>query len=351
MGRTAAGATRKDSRKPTTGSGLRLTYIGTTNGVHRLHEDGLEPLGLEGEVISAIHAWRADGTTWVLAGSYGNGLYRSGDEGGSWQPVDAGLTARVFRFLGPDPARGGALLAGTEPARIFRSEDDGLSWRVLEGFAALPGRDQWFLPYSPRAGALRTIYASPGRPQRLFACVEVGGLARSDDGGLTWVCEPVIADEDLHHITGHPDDDDVLYASVGTASLPGSRSSGQSPLGGIARSRDGGRTWEKVETDYTRATIVPVSRPDLVLAGPAPRVGRDGRVVVSADGGDTWAPAGAGIEIPMTDMVELFVTAPDGSVWAICSRGRLLRAEVGDWTWRSTLPAGVDVEVKSVAFP
>ena len=28
-----------------------MTYIGTTNGVHGLHEDGLEPLGFEGEVI------------------------------------------------------------------------------------------------------------------------------------------------------------------------------------------------------------------------------------------------------------------------------------------------------------
>jgi photosystem II stability/assembly factor-like uncharacterized protein len=199
---------------------------------------------------------------------------------------------------------------------------------------------------------VRTIYASRRCPRRLFACVEVGGLARSDDGGVTWVCEPVIADEDIHHITGRPDDDDVLYVSLGTASLPGSRSGGQGPqLGGIARSRDGGRTWEKVETDYTRATIVPASRPDLLLAGPAPRVGRDGRIVVSGDGGDTWAPAGGGIEIPMPDMVELFLAAPDGSAWAICARGRLLRAEVGDWTWRSALPAGVDVEVKAVAFP
>ena len=328
-----------------------MTYIGTTNGVHRLHEDGLEPLGLEGEVISAIHAWRVDGTTRLLAGSYGNGLYRSGDATGSWEPVQAGLTARAFRFFGPDPANVGALLAGTEPARIFRSTDDGLSWQELEGFTALPGRDQWFLPYSPRAGAVRTIYASPGRPQRLFACVEVGGLARSDDGGATWVCEPVIADEDIHHITGHPDDDDVLYVSLGTASLPGSRAGGRSAqLGGIARSRDGGRTWKKVETDYTRATIVPSSRPDLLLAGPAPRVGRDGRIVASADGGDTWAPAASSIEIPMPDMVELFLPAPDGSVWAICSRGRLLRAEVGDWTWRSALPARVEAEVKAVAF-
>jgi photosystem II stability/assembly factor-like uncharacterized protein len=327
------------------------TYIGSANGVHVLSGDTLEGLGIEDERIMAIHAWRADETTIVLAGSYGNGLYRSADGGGSWSRVEAGLTASAFRFLGPDAQHAGAVLAGTEPGRIFRGEDGGLSWQQLEGFAALPGHERWFLPYSPRAGAVRNIYASPGRPERLFASVEVGGLARSDDGGLGWVCEPVIADEDVHHITGHPHHDDILYVSLGTASLgTHARDHDHAQLGGVARSRDGGRTWHKVETDYTRATIVPPSRPDLLLAGPAPRVGRSGRIIVSADGGDTWAPAHGGIEVPMPDMVELFVASPDGDVWAICSQGRLLRAGVGDWTWRSALPAGADVDVKSIAF-
>jgi photosystem II stability/assembly factor-like uncharacterized protein len=148
-------------------------------------------------------------------------------------------------------------------------------------------------------------------------------------------------------VTGHPGDPDLLFVSLGTATL---RHKGGRP-GGIARSRDGGRTWEKVETDYTRATIVPPTRPDLLLAGPAPRVGREGRIVVSRDEGETWEPAGDGIDIPMADMVELFVAAPDGTIWAISSRGRLLRATPDDWTWSSALPPDAGVEVKSVAFP
>jgi hypothetical protein len=79
-------------------------------------------------------------------------------------------------------------------------------------------------------------------------------------------------------------------------------------------------------------------------------VGRGGRIVVSDDGGDSWRPAGGGIEIPMPDMVELFLAAPDGSVWAMCSQGRLLRAWPGEWSWRPVLPEGSEVQVKSVAF-
>ncbi len=327
------------------------SYIGTTSGMHRLSDGVLTSLGLESERITAVHAWTTEGTTVVLAGSYGNGLYRSADGGRTWSRVAAGLTAPAFRFLGRDPVDPGRLLAGTEPARLFRSADGGQTWEELEAIGQLPGHDRWFLPYSPRGGALRNVYSPPGRGDRLFASLEVGGLLKSADGGVSWVCERVIADEDIHHVTGRPDERDCLYVSLGTAVLtqPGP---GEHPprLGGIARSRDGGQSWEKVETDYARATIVPPSRPELLLAGPAARVGQGGRIVVSADGGDSWSPAGRGIDIPMPDMVELFVAAPDESIWAICSRGRLLRADAGDWTWRSALPDGSALEVKSVTF-
>jgi photosystem II stability/assembly factor-like uncharacterized protein len=307
-------------------------FLGTTSGVHRLHEEALEPLGLDGRSVTALQA--SDDA--LLAGTYGDGLWRSSDGGRAWERIEAGLSASTFRFLD-----GG--FAGTEPARLFRSSDGGRRWEELDGITRIPGHERWFLPYSPRAGAARNAYVSG---DRLLVAVEVAGLLRSDDGGDTWACEPVAGDEDVHNVTGHPDDRDLVYVSLGTASLtrPGERH------GGIARSRDGGRTWEKVETDYTRATIVPPARPDLVLAGPAPRVGRGGRVVVSSDGGDSWEPAGRGIEVPMPDMVELFVAAPDGTVWAICSGGRLLRAAPDNWHWSVALPPDADVSVKSVAF-
>jgi hypothetical protein len=44
-------------------------YLGTKRGVHVLRGAATEPLGLEEERISAIHAWRADGETIVLAGT------------------------------------------------------------------------------------------------------------------------------------------------------------------------------------------------------------------------------------------------------------------------------------------
>ena len=327
------------------------TFVGTTGGVYRRSGSALEPVGLESERIWAIHAWRDNGSVSILAGSYGNGMFRSTDGGRTWAPANEGLTATAFRCIGPDPLNPGAILAGSEPARLYRSENGGQSWQELSGITRVAGHETWFLPYSPRAGAIRNVYAPPGSTGRLFASVEVGGLLQSDDGGKTWTCAAVIEDEDIHYITGHPAEPSLLYASLGYASLTHRwRDDAEHQFGGIARSRDGGKTWEKLESDYTRASIVPPSRPELLLAGPAPEVGRLGRIVVSADGGDSWEPASGGLTTPMPDMVELFVAAPDDSIWAIFSGGRLLIAEPGEWVWRSAFPSDSDLRAQSVAF-
>lgn len=327
------------------------TCIGTTSGVYRLGDGAVEPLGLASERVWAIHAWRDGNALTILAGSYGNGMYRSADGGTTWSPANAGLTASAFRCIGPDPLDPGAILAGTEPGRLFRSADGGNTWRELTGITEIPGYDAWFLPYSPRAGAIRNVYAPPGSTGRLFASVEVGGLLQSEDGGETWTCGPVIEDDDIHYVTGHPREPSLLYAALGYAALPEHRrDDGVGRFGGIGRSRNGGTTWEKLETDYTRAVLIPPTRPDLVLAGPSLEVGRGGRIVVSADGGDTWAPASAGIETPMPDMVEVFVTAPDDTVWGVCSGGRLLRATPGEWHWQSAVAADAGLTVQSVTF-
>ena len=60
------------------------TYIGTTSGVYRLSEGDLQQLGLDGERIWAIHAWRDGDTDTILAGSYGNGMFRSAGVGFAW---------------------------------------------------------------------------------------------------------------------------------------------------------------------------------------------------------------------------------------------------------------------------
>ena len=327
------------------------TFVGTRAGVVRV-DGGAEALGLADHRISAIHAFRGrSGDLVILAGSYGEGLFRSADEGRTWTAVGGGMTAPAARMIGPDPLRPGTIICGTEPARLFRSTDEGLTWAELDGLLALGVHDQWYLPYSPRAGAVRNVYAPPGRGDLLLASVEVGGLLRSGDGGATWSIAPIGPNDDIHQITGDPGDPDLLWSSLGYAALRSrKRGEGAPRLGGVGRSRDGGSTWTVLHNEYTRSAIVPPARPDVLLAGPAPEVARQGRIEVSTDQGESWEPAATGIDTPMPDMVELFVPAPDGSVYAVCSGGRLLRSAPDDWRWTSALPAGRKDDAVSVSF-
>jgi hypothetical protein len=327
------------------------TFVGTRAGVLHIGRKA-EARGLTSQRVTAIHAFNdRAGNPLVLAGSYGEGMFRSADGGRTWSQDAGGMTAPAIRTIVPNPLAPGELLCGTEPARLFSSSDEGLSWAEFEGIRALPAHSEWYLPYSPRAGALRNVYAPPGSRDHLLAAVEVGGLAQSVDGGLTWSIEPVGPNHDIHQVSGSPTEPNQLWSSLGYAAL-GSQGRGEDrpKLGGVARSADGGRSWEVLHTSYTRSTIVPPARPEVVLAGPAPNVGRNGRIEVSSDRGESWEPAWDGVDVPMPDMVELFVPAPDGTIYAICSGGRLLRSAPDRWRWTPVLPPGLAVDVQSVAF-
>src|ERR671910_266123 len=102
---------------------MHEAWIGTRNGVHRLRDGALEPAGLAERHVSAVHVGRDGGGAVVLAGPYGDGLFRSADAGATWEELD--------------------------------------------GVTRIPGHEQWLLPYSPRAGAVRNVYGPPGRPARV----------------------------------------------------------------------------------------------------------------------------------------------------------------------------------------
>jgi photosystem II stability/assembly factor-like uncharacterized protein len=268
----------------------------------------------------------------ILAGTQ-DGIFRSDDEGKSWEEISNGLTDRHVRWMAYHPDISDLEFAGTEPANIFVSNNGGESWHARPEVAQLRDQFKWSLPYSPKAGCVRG-FAFNG--SRVYAAVEVGGVLVSDDNGETWRLaegsdgnpdlegppEPFIY-PDVHSLEVHPSSPDLVYAPTG---------------GGFYRSKDGGKTWRLFYDCYCRAVSVDANDPEHIILGPADGVGRNGRIEESRDGGSTWSMASNGLQVPWRHaMVERFFQADD-ELFAILSGGQLMNASLATLEWRRVLP-------------
>ncbi len=76
------------------------------------------------------------------------------------------------------------LYAGTAPAGLFRSEDEGKTWDPVPGINEHSTRKDW----NPGAGGmcLHSIQVDPADSRRMYAAISAAGAFRTDDGGKTW---------------------------------------------------------------------------------------------------------------------------------------------------------------------
>jgi photosystem II stability/assembly factor-like uncharacterized protein len=285
--------------------------------------------GLAGHTITCVSA----GSPALLAGTK-DGIWRSEDAGQSWQEANQGLSIRHTRWLAHHPSVAGLVFAGTEPAGIFVSRDSGATWRGCPEVERLRDQHRWFLPYSPRAGCVRS-FACHG--ERIYAAVEVGGLLRSDDLGATWrLVEGSTGDPDhnatvprtflhpdVHEVAVLPTSADMLYAAT---------------KHGLFRSIDGGRKWLHIYADcYMRALWIDPSDPQHLIAGPADDISVNGQIEESHDEGWSWRVATAGLPGPWRRAVVERLMPVGGELFAVVANGQLFAAPLATLEWRRVL--------------
>src|SRR5436305_1675865 len=161
-------------------------YVATGDGIARLDEVGAAwtvDLSLVGSGAQCLAVDPADADT-VNAGLRGGGVRRSHDGGRSW--IDCKLPEPGVFSLAVSAADG-AVYAGTEPSRLFQSDDRGESWRELDALLELPSRPNWSFPPRPWTSHVRWIAPSPHDADgRLFAGLADGQLWGSRDRGDNW---------------------------------------------------------------------------------------------------------------------------------------------------------------------
>ena len=115
------------------------------------------------------------------------GLYHSGDGGDNWQMINGGMDRPYALHIASAPDKSGVVLVTvSENSRrgnpqLFRSADGGGSWNIVETLGS--GADA--------SDMVVELDWDPVDANRVYAGTDGGKIFRSEDQGVTWQPLPV----------------------------------------------------------------------------------------------------------------------------------------------------------------
>ena len=231
---------------------------------------------------------------------------------------------------------------GTAGGGVWRTQDGGNTWECIS--------DGYF------GGSIGAVAVAESDPNVLYVGegeqtvrgnVSSGrGLWRSTDAGKTWTSIGLKNSEHIGRIRVHPQNPDVVYvAAMGNLWKPNEER-------GVFRSKDGGKTWEKILYESDKAGAV-----DIILDPNNPRIiyastwqikrngyrmdsgGPGSHLWKSTDGGDNWVKLTQNSGLPKGTLGIIGVTvSPVNSerLWTIIEAkdGGVFRSDDAGKTWK-----------------
>ncbi len=197
--------------------------------------------------------------------SVGGIVIKSVDGGWNWEPIyeKHGLDDGIVRSIVIDPSspiHNRTVYVASYPNGVYKSEDDGVSFRNVTPFQLFEGntRIMWLemapsdarVLYLAVGGSygIRPITNGPGVYPALQPSMN-GGVFKSSDGGSTWnKCNTTRELPNVLDIAVHPHNANIVYAAAAREEfLVGDKiCREESREGGVFASTDGGRSWERV---------------------------------------------------------------------------------------------------------
>ncbi len=256
--------------------------------------------------VSALAAHEDHGVTTLYVGAASGGVWRSKDGGTTFDPVFDRSPVQSIGAITIDPSDPRTVWVGTGESwtrnsvsigdGIYKSTDAGATWTNM----GLPASERIArIVVHPRNG--KVVYACV--PGKLWSDSADRGVYKTDDGGATWAL--VLKGSNLSTgcsgLALDPGNPDVLFAGLWDFRRKGwtNRSGGEGPDApsgsALYRTADGGRSW----TPMTSATHKglpggPWGRVEVVVAPSEPKVvyalieSKASALYRSSDGGATW---------------------------------------------------------------
>jgi photosystem II stability/assembly factor-like uncharacterized protein len=233
---------------------------------------------------------------------------------------------------------------GSSGGGVWKTTDAGQSWKaVSDGFF---GGSIGAVAVAPSEPSV--VYAGTGE-QTIRGNVSPGaGIWKSTDAGKSWTHMGLDDSQQIARIRVHPTNSDLVYvAALGHAFGP-------NDMRGVFRSRDGGRSWQRILFVNRDSGAV-----DLVMDPSNPRIlyastwhfrrgayffdsgGEGSALWKSTDGGDTWRELSRNKGMPKGTLGIIGVSVSRSNpqnVWAIveAKEGGVFRSKDGGESWDKT---------------
>lgn len=178
----------------------------------------------------------------IYCGTKKHGLWKSEDGGKHWLTVGRGIDAEMITSvsINPNKQKNGhnIVYVGTEPSKLYYSENTGVTWHEFTGIQSLPSKKNWSFPPRPYTHHVRWITPSYSNEDYIGVSIEAGAFIYTKDHGKTWFDRSEDSPIDIHTLLTHPKAPDKLFATCGD----GVHKKGHT----FAESKDSGKTWRYI---------------------------------------------------------------------------------------------------------
>jgi photosystem II stability/assembly factor-like uncharacterized protein len=274
----------------------------------------------------------------------------------------ATTAAKEFELLKPlqyrsiGPYRGGRSAAvagvasqpfvfyyGATGGGVWKSTDGGINWESVSDGSVFGTGSVGAIGVSDSDP--NVVYVGMGESPIRGNVSHGDGMYKSTDGGKTWKRIGLDDTRQISRVRVHPRNPDLVYvAALGHVWGPNDQR-------GVFRSKDGGKTWERVLARGDKAgaidLILDPTNPNILYAGfwevyrkpwTLESGGPGGGIFKSTDGGDTWTELTRNPGLPRGTVGKIGITVSPANperVWAIVEAedGGVFRSENAGRTW------------------